>query len=146
MSSSIALGEQFLWVSNRRLSTLVSFACDVGRELATAEPETAFVSRLQEFSDTSYPGIDFDIDEVFASLPEKKWWAGFFHRVAHRIYRDRLGNQDDQTWQPSAIGDAYVVARMLTRAVQEVEGGWSPSIDEPADAAAYTSGPIRVRS
>jgi uncharacterized protein CbrC (UPF0167 family) len=48
--------------------------------------------------------------------------------------------------QPSTIGDAYVVARMLTRAVQEVEVAWHPEMEDPAETDAYTSGPINLRS
>lgn len=146
MASCIKLGDQFLWVSNRRLSALIDFACEVGGELASDDSEKDHVARLQEFEATAFPGINFDLDDVFSTLIEKKWWARAFHLVARRIFLRELGNQASQTWQPSAIGDAYVVARMLTRAVQEVEQGWHPSVDDPTDAPAYTSGPIRVRS
>ena len=39
------------------------------------------------------------------------------------------------TWQPGAIGDAYVTARMLVRAVQEETGtSWQPDIEDAKDA------------
>jgi hypothetical protein len=144
MSSRINLGDQFLFVANRRLSALVRFACEVGQSVATSDSERAHVDVLLAFEDAMWPGIGFDLDEVFATLDAKKWWARVFHLVAGRIYRRAIGNQDDQTWQPSTIGDAYVVARMLTHAVQCVEQGWHPS-REDTDAVESVGGALRIR-
>jgi hypothetical protein len=48
-------------------------------------------------------------------------------------------------WQSSAIGDAYITARMLTRAVQEVEGAWHPDTEDSREAEARYSGQINIR-
>ncbi len=70
-----------------------------------------------------------------------------FHVVARRVFLRTLGNQDDQTWQPSMIGDAYVVARMLTRAVQLPSRRLGTLLPEdPNETDAYTNGPLRIRS
>jgi hypothetical protein len=145
VSSAITLGEQFIYVANRRLSALIGLACEVGGELARDDAENDLVARLREFDETAYPGIDFHLDEVFSTSSEKKWWARVFHLVARRVFLRGLEDQAIVTWQPSLIGDAYVVARMLTHAVQQVEPGWHPTIDDPTESPAYTSGPIRVR-
>ncbi len=146
MASDISIDDQFLWVSNRRLFGLLDLACEVGRHLANGEEENAYVARLSEFSQGAFPGISFDLAACFPTTEEKKWWARVFHVVARRVFLRTLGNQDDQTWQPSMIGDAYVVARMLTRAVQLVENAWHPSTEDPNETDAYISGPLRIRS
>jgi hypothetical protein len=146
VSSDISIDDQFLWVSNMRLFGLVELACEVGRHLANGEEETAYVARLSEFAEGAFPGISFDLAASFPTTSEKKWWAHVFHVVARRVFLRTLGNQDDQTWQPSMIGDAYVVARMLTHAVQVTERGWYPSKADPNEIDAYTNGPLRIRS
>ena len=145
MAIGITLNEQFLWVSNMRMLTLLEFANDVGESIAGDEDERAFVARLRQFSESPYAQIAFDLADRFPTISEKKWWARVFSIVARRIYLRQLGNQEDQRWQPSAIGDAYVVARMLTRAVQEVELAWHPVVDDPGESEAFASGGIRVR-
>jgi hypothetical protein len=46
--------------------------------------------------------------------------------------------------QSSAIGDAYIIARMLKRAVQEVELGWHPNTENIREADAHF-GRINIR-
>jgi len=146
MASDISIDDQFLWVSNMRLFGLVDLACEVGRQLANGEEEKAYVARLAEFGEGAYPGISFDLAACFPTTGEKKWWARVFHLVARRIFLRTLGNQGDQTWQPSMIGDAYLVARMLTHAVQLNERAWHPSTEDPNETDAYTNGSLRIRS
>ncbi len=146
MASNITIDEQFLWVSNARLFGLVELASEVGADLANTEEERAYVARLSEFGQSAFPGIELDLAARFPTTAERKWWARVFHVVARRVYLRALGNQADQTWQPSMIGDAYVIARMLTHAVQVTELAWHPSTDEPGESDAYTSGPLQVRS
>lgn len=146
MASDISIDDQFLWVSNQRLFGLLDFACEVGGYLASGEAEKAYVARLSEFAQAAFPGISFDLAACFPTTDEKKWWARVFHVVARRVFLRTLGNQEDQTWQPSMIGDAYVVARMLTRAVQMTELAWHPSTEDPNETDAYTNGPLQIRS
>jgi hypothetical protein len=145
MAVDISLKDQFIWVSNTRHLALLDFAIDVGASIARAEDERAFVERLKAFSTSPDAALAFDLDACFPTIAEKKWWARVYRLVARRIYLRQLGNQDDQTWQPTTIGDAYVVARLLTRAVQEVELGWHPVLDDPGEADTFAGGGIRVR-
>ena len=136
MSSAISSGEQYLNVANRRLRSLVVFALQVGVDLARTDEERGYVTKLETWNEYEHwPGCDFDLDERFPTLSEKKFWAGCFYTVARRIFRRELGNHDIQTWQHSAIGDAYVTARMLVRAVQEETGtSWQPDVEDAKDA------------
>jgi hypothetical protein len=145
MAIDITLNDQFLWVSNMSFLTLLDFANDVGESIAGDADERAFVARLRQFGASPDAQIGFDLADRFPTISEKKWWARVFSLVARRIYLRQLGNQEDQAWQPSAIGDAYVVARMLTRAVQEVELAWHPVLEDPRESEAFASGGIRVR-
>jgi hypothetical protein len=145
MAVEISLKDQFTWVSNMRHLTLLDFGIDVGASIAREEDERAFVEGLKQFSASPDAALAFDLEAVFPTISEKKWWARVYSLVARRIYLRQLGNQEDQRWQPSTIGDAYVIARMLTRAVQEVELGWHPVLDDPAEAEGFAGGGIRVR-
>jgi hypothetical protein len=145
LSSDIAWKDQFLWVSNAQLFTLVELALQVGNEIARSEAERGSVGRLRQFYQRAYPGIGFDLDERFPSLDEKKFWARVFHDVARRIFLRQLGNHDVTSWQSSAIGTAYVAARMLTRAVHEIEQAWHPDTENSREADARDLGQIKVR-
>lgn len=145
MASDISIGEQFLWVSNQRLGNQIDFAIEVATQQGASNSE--LVERLRKFRDEEYfPGCSFDLAVRFPKLEERKFWAVCFHDTARRIFLRQLGSHDVSFWQASAIGDAYVVARMLTRSVQETEPGWHPATEDGADAEAYRSGGVNLRA
>ena len=135
MSSSISSGEQYLNVANQRLHSLTAFALQVGADVARTDEERGYVAKLQDWDERErYPGCDFNLNERFPSLNEKKFWARCFFTVARRIFLREIGHQAVQTWQHSAIGDAYVTARMLVRTVQEETGtSWQPDVEPKAE-------------
>jgi hypothetical protein len=134
-----------LWVSNQRLSSLIAFALQVAQETACKDEERGYVERLRRFEEEAWPGIGFDLDERFPLVEEKKFWARVFHDVARRIFLRQLGNHESTFWQSSAIGDAYVTARMLTRAVQEIENAWHPETENTREGEADYSGRLNIR-
>jgi hypothetical protein len=145
LASDISLKDQFLWVSNQRLSALVAFGLQVGGETAGSDEEREWVKKLRQFEEQAWPGIAFDLNERFPSVEEKKFWARVYHDVARRIFLRQLGSHEVTYWQSSAIGDAYVIARMLTRAVQEVENAWHPDTENSRDAEAHYAGRIDIQ-
>ena len=146
MASNITLKSQFLWVSNQRLFALVAFALTVGGETARSDAERGWVEKLRKFEEQVWPGVGFDLDERFPDVAEKKYWARVYHDVARRIFLRRLGDHEVTYWQSSAIGDAYVIARMLTRAVQEVETAWHPETEDNREGNEYHEGQINLRA
>src|SRR5581483_6923007 len=95
-------------------------------ETARSDLEREWVQKLRHFQEEAWPGVDFDLDERFPSVEEKKFWARVYHEVARRIFLGQIGNHVETSWQSTAIGDAYIIARMLTREVKEGELGWHP--------------------
>ncbi len=146
MASDISLKDQFLWVSNQRLSSLIAFALQVSGETARTDAEQGWVEKLRQFEQQAWPGIGFDLDERFPSLEEKKFWARVYHDVARRIFLRQLGNHEVTFWQSSAIWDAYVTARMLTRAVQEVENAWHPDTENNREGDGPSHGRVNIRA
>jgi hypothetical protein len=145
VSSDISLKDQFLWVSDQRLDTLIAFALQVGGETARSEAERQWVEKLRRFDEQAFPGISFDLDQRFPDIEEKKFWARVYHDIARRIFLRQIGNHAETFWQSSAIGDAYITARMPTRAVQEVELAWHPATQNLAEADTSHSGQINIR-
>lgn len=136
MSSMISFKEQHIYVSNKRFNSLIAFATEVGSNSATTQQENLYVSGLKEKSETFYPGYDFEIDNEMASLDERKFWSKIFFDVSYLIFERKIGNQNVSFWQPSAIGDAYVFARLLLNSIHDEEQGWHPKTlaDLEADA------------
>lgn len=136
MATDISIGEQYLWVANRRLSSLVAFVLEVGVLTATNAEEQGYVAKLKNWDKTEhYPGCGFDLNERFPNVDEKKFWSRCFFNVARGIFLREIGQQDVQFWQSAAIGDAYIIARMLTSAIQkETRTSWYPDTDDNADA------------
>jgi hypothetical protein len=139
MSSDISIGEQYLWVANQRLSSLVKFVLEVAADDATTDHEKQYVAKLKKWDEEEHsPGCGFDLHERFPTVDEKKFWSRCFFNVARRIFRREIGNQDLQFWQCGAIGDAYVTGRMLTSSIQKETGTpWYPDSDDARDAQEY---------
>jgi hypothetical protein len=145
MASIISLKNQFIWVSNQQLAALIAFALQVGEQTARSDAERRWVEKLRQFEEQAWLGIGFDLDERFPTVEEKKFWARVYHDVARHIFLRQLGNHEVTFWQSSAIGDAYVTARMLTRAVQEAENAWHPETENSREAGAHYAGQINIR-
>jgi hypothetical protein len=146
LASDISLKGQFLSVSNQRLSSLIAFALKVGGETARSDAERSWVEKLRQFEEQAWPGIGFDLDERFPGVEQKKFWARVYHDVARGIFLRQLGNHEVTFWQSSTIGDAYVIARMLTHAVQGVENAWHPETEDAREGSEYLQGQINVRA
>lgn len=139
MASDISIGEQYLWIANRRLGSLITFVLQVASDAATTEQELEYVAKLKLWDEKDHwPGCGFDLQERFPTVDEKKFWSRCFFDVARRIFRREIGNQDIQFWQCGVIGDAYVTARMLTSSIQkETATSWHPDTEDDADAQEY---------
>ncbi|MCA9173446.1 MAG: hypothetical protein KDB14_03085 [Planctomycetales bacterium] len=54
MASDITVGDQYFWVSNQRLRTLVEFAIAVAQSLERSPTEDEFVDRLSKWITREY--------------------------------------------------------------------------------------------
>jgi hypothetical protein len=68
-----------------------------------------------------------------------------YQNVAQSIFLHQLGNHEVTNWQASAIRDAYVIARMLMRAVQAVEAAWHPDKENYREDGGEHAGRINIR-
>ena len=137
MASAISFQDQFFYVSNQRFRSLIEFGLEVGQRTAEIDTERSYVSALTERSDAFYPGYDFAIQREFPSRDERKFWARVFFDLAHLIFRREIGSHDVTFWQYSAVGDAYLLGRMITRSVQEEEQAWHPKTMASIEADAF---------
>lgn len=130
MASDITLDDACLGVANRRLFGLL-----VGAESADTDTARGWVTKLRESNENAWPGIGLDLAEQFPTAEEKWFWASLYGEVADRIFLRPLGNQEVVTWQSSCIGDAYVIARLLTRSAQHAGpgGAWHPDTPDPSE-------------
>ena len=146
MSSSIRYKDQFCYVSNMRFGTLLGFALEVGENEVKNNEEKRYVEILKyKIEHEFWNGYDLYIEQEFNSINERKFWSRCMYNVAHLIFKHKLGNQDISFWQASAIGDAYIFARMLTRSVQEEEQGWHPETIASVEADIYINKGINIK-
>jgi len=116
MSSHIYYKDESLWMSNQRLSTLPPFAFKVGDAIAKTPGDTEFLRQLREWTETEwFNGYDLDLAGRFPTDTCRRFWATVFFEVARRIFLRTLGDQETASWQPSAICDAHLIGRMLSR-------------------------------
>ncbi|HWA26887.1 MAG TPA: hypothetical protein VG734_14605 [Lacunisphaera sp.] len=144
MSSRLSYRDQFFYVSNSVFFRLIEFALEVGEKTAGTDAEKSYVAALRERCESFYPGCDLAIESEFPSRDERKFWARVFFDLAYLIFRREVGNQETTIWQYSSLGDAYLLARMITRSVQEEELGWHPQTMSSLEAEAYQKG-LNVR-
>lgn len=137
MSCNIFLGEQNLWICNQQLDRLLKLALRLCDSTTLTDEEKAWVSKLREFDTESWSGMDFDLEERFPTIPEKKFWSVIYHNVARRVFLRELGSHDTTYWQSSVIGDAYFIARLLTSAVQKTEQTWLPKTENSDELSKY---------
>lgn len=145
MASRISYQDQFFYVSNSRFDALVDFGSEVGERTAISDEEKSYILRLKERKANFYPGYDLAIETEFPSKEERKFWARVFYDLAHLIFCRQIGNQDTTFWQYSAIGDAYLLGRMIARSVQEEEQAWQPKTIAGVEAEAYLQKGVNVR-
>lgn len=114
MSGSFFFGQHTVCVSNRRLTTLVEFVLSTANDQASTDESRAFVDRFDKLQvDTFFPGIDIDLEEIFTSPSERRFWASAFAELAKRIEQRQIGNPDQHDWRQEAADQAARIARML---------------------------------
>jgi len=145
MASCISYQDQFFHVSNQRFHSLIEFGLEAAQRTAESDTERSFISALKQRSDAFYPGYDFAIERESPSRDERKFWARVFYDLAHLIFRREIGNHDVTFWQYSAVGDAYLLGRMITRSVQEEEQTWHPKTMASIEADAFHQKGVKVR-
>lgn len=120
MSGSFFFGQHRVFVSNRRLTTLVEFVLSTANDRASTEEARAFVDRFDKlYADTFFPGIDIDLEELFPSSSERRFWANAFAELAKRIEQRRIGNSDQHDWRQEAADQASQIAQMLASNQEE---------------------------
>lgn len=113
MSVVISCGdERKLWVANKRMDSLVAFACDVALDRELDERMRGVVEQLRLENDQGWSWRSFDLEEVFEPQ-DRRSFAEVFAEVAERVFRRELGNQEIDDWQASLIADAYWISRAL---------------------------------
>lgn len=145
MASCISYHDQFFHVSNRDFDRLIEFALIVAEKVAATDAEKACVSALHERRTAFYPGCDFAIESEFPSRDARKFWARIFFDLGHLIFRREIGHHEATFWQCSAVGDAHLLGRMLTRSVQEEELGWHPKTMASIEADTFQQKGVHVR-
>jgi hypothetical protein len=145
MASRISYHDQFFYVSNQRFDLLIAFGIEVGQRTAESEEERSYLTGLEGRKATFYPGYDLAIETEFPSRDERKFWARVFFDLAHLVFSRQIGNQENSFWQYSAVGDAYLLGRMITRSVQEEELAWHPKTIASVEADAFYKKGVNVR-
>ncbi|MBN9689105.1 MAG: hypothetical protein J0M24_02610 [Verrucomicrobia bacterium] len=145
MASCISYQDQFFHVSNQRFYSLIAFGLEAAQRTAQTDAERSFISTLKQSSDAFYPGYDFAIEREFSCRDERKFWARVFFDLAHLIFCREIGNRDVSFWQSSAVGDAYLFGRLITRSVQEEENAWQPKTMASIEADAFQKKGVNVR-
>jgi|SRR5690349_4272947 len=145
MGSSISYHDQFIFVSNKQFERLIEFGLEVGKAGAQSTVEEGYVASLRSKAEESLRWAGLTIEKDFPSRDERKFWARVFFDVGHLIFERKLGNQEVAFWQSSASADAYILARMLTRSVQEEERGWHPTTMATLEAETWNNENFKVR-
>ena len=141
MASAVEWNDQRVFVSNMVLDRLLDFAEEMGRATAKNAEENATVEKLVAWRASSYfPGVHFDLNEVFPTIDEKKLWARCFHDVARRVFLRSLGKHEATFWQSETIAVAYMIGRWMTTAVQADERWW-PDTEDSSESSAWYSKP-----
>ncbi len=116
MSGSFFSGDDVIYVSNRRLTSLVEFGLEVAATTAETPDQRVFVERFKSQALSFFPGIDVDLDDLFPTASERAFWAATFSELSARIELGEIGNADSADWRSSGALDALRIADMLRAA------------------------------
>ena len=143
MSSAFCSGKQYFFQSNVRSRIMLEAAIEVGQDIAANDAERSWVQKLQHWHDHEmWPGHDVELEVMFPSVEEQRFWSQAFHSVAQRVYHRKWGNQEDQTWQVQFITACQFVSLMLTGLVWKVDRNWYP---QPLDGEGMRPDPLRIQ-
>lgn len=119
MSSSI-YNEHTAWhVSNMMFARVLEFAGDVGNEMASTEQERLWVQDLAaKAANFGTYSPDIDVRDLFANAEQIEFWRAVLSELALRIFKRRIGNQSDESWQVRTIWAAVDLARVLDSSAQ----------------------------
>lgn len=145
MASRVSYRDQFFYVSNQSFDRLFDFGIEVGERTAASTEEKSYIFNLKKRKSNFYPGYDLAVEKEFPSKEERKFWARVFFDLGYLIFCREIGNQDVPFWQFSDIGHAYLLARIITRSVQDEELAWHPKTLASLDAEAYHQKGINVK-
>lgn len=120
MSGSFFVGDDVVYVSNQRLTSLVEFGLEVAVSMAKTAGERSSVERFRARASSFFPGIDIDLGELFATASERAFWAATFSELSARTELGEIGNADSADWRTSGALDALRIADML-RAAPEAQ-------------------------
>jgi hypothetical protein len=131
MPSCISYRDQYFWVSNTRLKAQFEHVVEVAERTAKTEDERRLIERFRVVLDSVCPGTRIQLEQLFETIEEKKYWTTRFIELAHTIFDRNIGALSAITgWGPSAISDAYFTARFLVAAIRETEPEWSPPVKD----------------
>ncbi|MCE5229890.1 hypothetical protein LLG95_09875 [bacterium] len=124
----------------------LDWAIEVAEKTARNDRERNYTVEFKKrYEETYFPGKDFHVEEEIPSIDERKFWARVFFDTMLAIYNRELGNATNTCWQTTAIGIIYIVARMITQSVRDVEPHWRPEPACRVDEQIYTGGGMNVQ-
>ncbi len=114
MAVRVSRGDQYLFVSNARMGSLVGLGLEVAEQLMETAEERAATAALRTADEEGrWTWDDFAIERVFPDLAVRAFFARVFEELAQRMYLREIGDHTSrQDWQASFIGDACWLARM----------------------------------
>ena len=116
MSASFFTSSGSVVVSNKQSAALAEFALVCARRCIEEHEHTVFVSKFESESSSFFPGYDFDLEALFTTREERRFWSDVFATLASDLDAGTLGNQEDRTWAPSAASDARRISGLLAAA------------------------------
>ena len=98
-------------VSNLRFSNLFEWVISSSKKINENNAST-YIEKMEELSECVFiPHTFVKFQDNFEE--ELEFWSKAFFQLGHDIFNGEVGNHDNRMWQPSAIGDAMFISKMI---------------------------------
>jgi hypothetical protein len=125
MGAIISLGDRWIKISNGACSKAFDDAIFVGESQATTEIEKEYLLRLKYERMGFYSGYCPDLEGLFPTLEERKFWARCFLDAGRWLYEGRLENPPGGGASPAIwIFHTYWFAELLRELIRRDDRNW----------------------
>lgn len=112
MSDTFSADNTHYTVSNLRFCNLLNWSISIAEKVEN-EKKSEYIEKMQKLTENQFiPCTDCNFHQEF-SIRELEYWSRVFSQLGYAIYEGKIGNQEEKTWQPTAIADALYLSRML---------------------------------
>jgi hypothetical protein len=126
MGAIISLNNRWIKISNGSCEKVFDDAITVAKHHASSDVEIGYLARLEDQRKGFFTGYCPDLDALFPSVAEKKFWVRCFYDAGRWLHEGRLENPPGGGSSPAMwIFNTYWCAELLCELIGREDRDWT---------------------